>query len=67
MSANRSNNLRVEQGLYESDAEYLRRLRQIPNERFNTVLYQDKVEATIVIGRTKNRSLVFVYFWLLYI
>jgi len=42
MLANRENGLRVEQGLDETDAQYLRRLRQIPNERFDTNLYQDK-------------------------
>ena len=44
MMANRSNNLRVEQGLDESDKDYLARIRQIPNERFDTVLYKDKAE-----------------------
>ena len=44
MMANRNNNLRVEQGLDESDKDYLARIRQIPNERFDTVLYKDKAE-----------------------
>lgn len=44
MMANRGNNLRVEQGLNESDKDYLARIRQIPNERFDTVLYKDKAE-----------------------
>ena len=44
MMANRGNNLRVEQGLDESDKDYLARIRQIPNERFDTVLYKDKAE-----------------------
>ena len=43
LMANRGN-LRVEQGLDESDKDYLARIRQIPNERFDTVLYKDKAE-----------------------
>jgi len=48
MMANR-NKLFVEQGLDEADADYLTRLRNIPNEKFDVNLYKDKAELNNII------------------
>ena len=48
MMANR-NKLFVEQGLDEADTDYLTRLRNIPNEKFDVNLYQDKAELNNII------------------
>ena len=46
--ANR-NNLYLEQGIDEEDADYLTRLRNIPNEKIDVNLYQDKAELNNII------------------